>query len=276
MSVFTISDNKYFRQKVASSDYKKLLIFLGISIVFSSILISISFLSKKIEPDLLAALVSLLAVIVAIVAIYYQHKQFKINRKPYITPVRKSFTIDLPSILTDWFTGEKMDKRFSNLTIPIYNLGTTTAIDISYSYKLENAEELYEFWNNKIKIDSTSYSIEVLDKEYPYLIHIEDSVLGVESYLSSKSFIRYADKIEPGSFIEVKTPTYFMIFISGIYKEQSLLFPNAPSPIFILNIRYTDVDRVEHEVDFEMKSDVKNVDIKNGKLETSVIFKLKK
>ncbi|WP_392454826.1 hypothetical protein ACF3OH_12000 [Chryseomicrobium aureum] len=273
MTVFTITDNKYFRQKIASSDYKKLLVFLIISILFSSILISISLLSKKIEPDLMAALVSLLAVIVAIVAIYYQHKQFKINRKPYITPVRKSFAIDLPSILTDWFTGEKIDKRFSNLTIPIYNLGSTTAIDISYWYSLKNIEELSEYWNNKVYFDSTSYSIKVLDQDYPYSIGIKDRLASREANLTCKNFVNYADKIDPGLFLEVKTPTYFMIFISGIYKEQSPLLPNAPTPIFSLFIEYTDLDRVRHRVEFEMKSDVNNAHINKDKLNSSIVFK---
>ncbi|MET3407127.1 hypothetical protein ABIC59_004593 [Priestia aryabhattai] len=217
---------------------------------------------------LVSAIISLGAVVVAIVAIIMQNRQFKKQREPIIAPATRNFNVKLPETHLDWTNGEELDKKLSNLywtggkdldgnfsktTIPIYNYGGTTVFNIRYNYKFINVKEvkqslehILDYTNYAIKIDS------IKDDLSFFTLTFKNSSKGEISKNIGRERKR-EDLIQPGEKVEISLPGYFLIITNYAFILSAL--DDIKLPILELTILYTDINYVEWEVKHKVRID---------------------
>ncbi|WP_019414164.1 hypothetical protein [Paenisporosarcina sp. TG20] len=222
---------------------------------------------------IVGALISLVAVFVAIVAVVFQFKQFKKIREPIIAPAMRNFDLELPETHLDWDTGEKLDDKFSETTIPIYNYGGTTAINIMYSYKCINLAEVKESLDNiklhkdnVIKIDSIDKKVK--DSFDLYFSNENEKTSNFRRFHNIRSYIKSKDLIQPGESIDIFLPSYFIVIINYAFRLSRL--EDIKLPKLQLKMRYKDVNYQ----DWEMKYIIQmggSFNYKRNRLESSFV-----
>ena len=222
---------------------------------------------------IVGALISLIAVFVAIVAVVLQFKQFKKIREPIIAPAMRSFDLELPETHLDWDTGEKLDDKFSGTTIPIYNYGGTTAINISYSYKFKNLIEVKESMNGlivnedcEIKIDSIDEKVKGLGSFDLYFSNNKKN--NMRRFHNIRSYVRSKDLIQPGEKIDILLPSYFLVIINYAFLLSA--FDEIKLPILQLTLRYHDINNQDWEMKYIIKLDG-SWSYKRNRLESSFV-----
>ncbi|WP_440619587.1 hypothetical protein [Bacillus subtilis] len=209
--------------------------------------------------DWVASLISFLAVVVAIASIWIQIRQFKKQREPVIAPGIKSLDLELPRITYDWVDDKRLDGKFADTTLPIFNYGSTSAINIIYSYKLNNHEKvrirLEELLNDQSDL-SVRFTDNYLDKDKGItddLLFVIDEVVGnsYSSYFRTTPYIRRIDLILPGESVGIKLPSYFLILINYL----SRMGGDDSFPELELKIIYNDTNFKSWETKFIIKVD---------------------
>jgi len=205
---------------------------------------------------IVGALISLVAVFVAIVAVVIQFKQFKKIREPIIAPAMKSFDLELPETHLDWETGEKLDDKFSETTIPVYNYGGTTAINIKYSYKLTNLVEVEKSLDNIVEYVDYEIWIDSIDEKAKGSFDLYFSNTrknNMRRFHNIRSYIRSKDLIQPGEKIDILLPSYFLVIINYAFRLSAI--DDIKLPILQLTLRYNDINYQDWEVKYIIKMD---------------------
>ena len=217
---------------------------------------------------LVSAIISLGAVIVAIVAIRMQDRQFKKQREPIIAPATRGFNVKLPETHLDWTNGQELEKKFSNLnwtggeelngkfsdtTIPIYNYGGTTVFNVMYTYKFINVKEvkqsidhILDYKDYAIKIESIKENLSSFTLKFKN--DVKDKV-----FIDIGRYIKREDLIQPGEKIEISLPSYFLIIANYAFKLSAM--DDIERPILELTVLYTDINYVEWEVKHKVRID---------------------
>lgn len=217
---------------------------------------------------LASAIISFCAVVVAISALGFQYWQFKKNKEPIIGPAIKSFDLQLPETHLDWETGEKLDDKFSGTTIPVYNYGGTTAINISYSYKCINLHDVERSLSNFPKSTSHEIKVDSIDEEEKSfsLFFSNPTILG--KILTIKSYIRRQDLIKPGEKVDISLPSYFLVIINYMFLFSA--FEDIVLPKLELKVRYNDVNHKTWMVKYTVEMD-RAYKFSRNRLESSFI-----
>ncbi|MBV6678927.1 hypothetical protein [Bacillus thuringiensis] len=202
---------------------------------------------------LAGAIISFCAVLVAIGAIWFQQRQFKKNREPVIGPAIKGFDLNMPETHLDWETGERLDDKFSETTIPVYNYGGTTAINISYNYKFINLHEVERSLNNFPKTSSHSIKIDsVNEKPLSFDLVFENST-SKRRFIDIKSYVRRQDLIKPGEKVDILLPSYFLVIINYMFLFSA--FEDIVLPKLELKIQYNDINNKRWLVKYKVEMD---------------------
>ncbi|AKE15669.1 hypothetical protein [Bacillus cereus] len=217
---------------------------------------------------LAGAIISFCAVLVAIGAIVFQYWQFKKQREPVIGPAIKDFDLELPETHLDWETGEKLDDKFSGTTIPVYNYGGTTAVNISYSYQFINLHEVDKSLNNLAKYESHEIKIDsVNEKPLSFDLLFKNESL-MRRFIGVKSYVRRKDLIQPGKKVDILLPSYFLVIVNYAFILSA--FDDIVLPELELTIRYNDINNKKWLVKYVVKMDM-SYKLSNGRLESSFI-----
>lgn len=224
--------------------------------------------------DWVASLISFLAVIVAIASIWIQIRQFKKQREPVVAPGIKAIDLELPRITYDWVNDKKLDKRIADTTLPIFNYGSTSAINISYTYKLIDDEKvrgrLEELMDEQSDI-CVSLTDNFLEEGSTYdLLEVKDGTY--KGRFRTTPVVRRSDLILPGESIGIKLPSYFLIMINYISRiGEEDCFPKLE-----LKIKYNDTNFKTWEAKFIIKVDqiskIQKFSNGNYKLQTSLVY----
>lgn len=216
-------------------------------------------ITKQTETNwipIISAVISFLAVSVAIVSIWLQQWQYNKKREPIISPTTKSFTVELPGLGLDWETNEQLDNKFSNTSIPLYNFGGTTAHNISYSFKLMNLltlEEQLGKYNSEKEIFAKIDQVNRENDSFDLFIKYNSSW---KRFIEIRWFVKRADLISPGEKIDVFLPSYFLVLIN--YKYRALNRSDdfeMENPILELTVRYSDVNNDHYIVRYQVRLD---------------------
>ncbi|HDR4441239.1 hypothetical protein BK720_01700 [Bacillus thuringiensis serovar brasilensis] len=202
---------------------------------------------------LASAIISFCAVVVAISALGFQYWQFKRNREPVIGPAIKSFDLELPETHLDWETGEQLDDKFSGTTIPVYNYSGTTAINISYNYKIINLLEIEKVLNNFPKSSSHSIKIDSVNEKPLSFDLVFKNNTSTRRIMNIKSYIRRQDLIKPGEKVDILLPSYSLIIINYMFLFSA--FEDIVLPKLELTIRYNDVNHKTWMVKYKVEMD---------------------
>ncbi|MFA1512862.1 hypothetical protein ACDN41_26890 [Priestia aryabhattai] len=217
---------------------------------------------------LTSAIISFLAVVVAIAAIWIQQKQFKKQREPVIAPAIKDFNLVLPETHLDWDTGEELDDKFSKTTIPVYNYGGTTAYNIGYSYKFINLNEMKQHLDNKVRAKNFDIKIEEIDEvEESFDLRFTNHVKH-RRMVEIRRYGRRKDLIQPGEKVDIVLPSYFLVLIS--YEFQLAGLNDIKLPVLELTVDYNDISNKKWIVKYLIKMD-RTVTYKNNELNSSFI-----
>lgn len=202
---------------------------------------------------LVSAIIAFCAVVVAVSALGFQYWQFKKNREPVIAPAIRSFDLYLPETHLDWDTGEKLEDKFADTTIPIYNYGGTAAINIAYSYRFTNVSQIKESLINKIKDEDYKIKINSINgKIEPFEIFFQNPVL-TKTIRINKIYTRRKDLISPGEKIDIQLPSYFLIIISYAICFGGI--NNQDFPELELSLTYNDINHKNWNVKYMIKMD---------------------
>ncbi|MDC7762654.1 hypothetical protein POL82_04220 [Priestia aryabhattai] len=224
---------------------------------------------------LTSAIISFLAVVVAIAAIWIQQKQFRKQREPVIAPAIKGFSLVLPETHLDWDTGEELDDKFSKTTIPVYNYGGTTAFNIGYSYKFINLNEMKQHLDNKVRTKNFDIKIEEVDEvEESFDLRFTNDVKH-RRMIGIRRYGRRQDLIQPGEKVDIVLPSYFLVLIS--YEYQLAVLNDIKLPMLELTVDYNDISNKKWMVKYLIRMDG-TVTYKNNELKSSFIaeFRSKK
>lgn len=225
--------------------------------------------------DWVASLISLLAVIVAIASIWIQIHQFKKQREPVIAPGIKPLDLKLPRITYDWVDDKRLDDKFADTTLPIFNYGSTSAINIMYSYKLIDNEKVREKLEELID-EKREIHLKLTDNHLDKHLGITYDLLDVNDdgsysgFFRTTPYIRRSDLILPGESIGIKLPSYFLIMINYLSRlEEQDCFPELE-----LKITYNDTNFKTWETKFIIKVDqISKIEISSFyKLQTSLVY----
>lgn len=217
---------------------------------------------------LASAIISFCAVVVAMSALGFQYWQYKKNREPVIGPAIKSFDLELPETHLDWETGEKLDGKFSGTTIPVYNYGGTTAVNISYSYKFVNLHEVEKSLNNLAKYESHEIKIDSVNENPLSFDLVFKNNTSRRRFASVKSYVRRKDLIQPGEKIDILLPSYFLVIVNYAFILSA--FDDIVLPKLELTIRYNDINNKKWLVKYVVKMDM-SYKLSNSRLESSFI-----
>lgn len=217
---------------------------------------------------LASAIISFCAVVVAMSALGFQYWQYKKNREPVIGPAIKSFNLELPETHLDWETGEKLDDKFSGTTIPVYNYGSTTAINISYNYKLINLDEMEKCLNNFPKSTSHEIKIDEINEEPKSFDLFFSNKTIMRRFLNIRSYVRRKDLIKPGEKVDILLPSYFLVMVNYAFLFSA--FEDIVLPKLELTIGYNDINNKNWLVKYVVKMD-RSYKLSNGRLESSFI-----
>ncbi|HDR7621182.1 TPA: hypothetical protein QCX73_000577 [Bacillus mycoides] len=215
---------------------------------------------------LASAIISFCAVVVASGALGFQYWQFKKNREPIIGPAIKSFDLELPETHLDWETGEKLEDKFSGTTIPVYNYGGTTAINISYNYKFINLHEVENILNNFPKTSSHSIRIDSVNEKPLSFDLVFKNNTSKRRFMDIKSYVRRQDLIKPGEKVDILLPSYFLVIINYMFLFSA--FEDIVLPKLELTIRYNDINNKKWLIKYVVKMDM-SYKLSNGRLESS-------
>lgn len=211
---------------------------------------------------LTGAITSVLAVIVAIITIWLQNKQFKKQREPVIKPAMKTFDVKLPEINLDWETGKKLDSKFSSTTIPVYNYGGTSAINISYSYTFTNLKAVKESLDKIQGFEDGDVKISDVNEENNSFDLCIESPSGWRRFNEIKRYVRFQDVILPGNNVNILLPSYFVVIIN--YAFQFDIWEDIEFPELELSLTYNDVSDKYWNVKYIIKLDTKTYNRKSG------------
>jgi hypothetical protein len=218
---------------------------------------------------LASAIISFCAVVVAMSALGFQYWQYKKNREPIIGPAIKSFDLELPETHLDWETGEKLDDKFSGTTIPVYNYGGTTAINISYNYKFTNLHEVEKkSLNNFPNTSSHSIRIDSINEKPLSFDLVFKNKTSKRRIMDIKSYIRRQDLIKPGEKVDILLPSYFLVIINYMFLFSA--FEDIVLPQLELTIRYNDINHKTWMVKYKMEMD-RAYKFSGSRLESSFI-----
>ncbi len=204
-------------------------------------------------------------------AVVIQYKQFKKIREPIIAPAMRSFDLELPETHLDWDTGEKIDDKFSETTVPVYNYGGTTAINIKYSYKLINLVEVKESLDNIVEYVDYEIKIDSIDEKAKGSFDLYFSNTRKNNMLrihNIRSYIRSKDLIKHGENIDIFLPSYFLVIINYSFRLSAL--DEIKLPVLELTLRYNDVNYQDWEVKYIIKMDG-SYKYKGNRLESSFV-----
>lgn len=215
---------------------------------------------------LASAIISFCAVVVAVSALGFQYWQFKRNREPVIGPAIKSFDLELPETHLDWETGEKLDDKFSRTTIPVYNYGGTTAINISYNYKFINLHEVEKSLDSFPKSISHEIKIDSINEEQKSFDLLFSNKTIMRRFLNIRSYVRRKDLIKPGEKVDILLPSYFLVIVNYAFLFST--FEDIVLPKLELTIRYNDINNKKWLVKYVVKMDM-SYKLSNGHLESS-------
>ncbi|PGR32982.1 hypothetical protein COC47_28150 [Bacillus cereus] len=215
---------------------------------------------------LASVIISFCAVVVASSALGFQYWQFKKNREPIIGPAIKSFDLELPETHLDWETGEKLEDKFSGTTIPVYNYGGTTAINISYNYKFINLHEVENSLNNFPKTSSHSIRIDSVNENPLSFDLVFKNNTSKRRFMDIKSYVRRQDLIKPGEKVDILLPSYFLVIINYMFLFSA--FEDIVLPKLELTIRYNDINNKKWLIKYVVKMDM-SYKLSNGRLESS-------
>ncbi|MED4021988.1 hypothetical protein [Priestia aryabhattai] len=202
---------------------------------------------------LTSAIISLLAVVVAIVAIWMQQKQFKKQREPVIAPAIKSFNLELPETHLDWDTGEELNDKFSNTTIPIYNYGGTTAFNIGYSYKFVNLNKIKTHLEHKLIRDNFNIKIEAIDEKEKSFDLVFTNETKRKRFHKIRPYLKRTDLIQSGDKVNIVLPSYFLVLIN--WEFQLVDFDDIQLPELELTLVYNDINNQKWVVKHLIKMD---------------------
>ncbi|MES9771749.1 hypothetical protein ABWK50_12150 [Priestia megaterium] len=202
---------------------------------------------------LTSAIISFLAVVVAIAAVWIQQRQFKKQREPVIAPAVKSFSLELPETHMDWDTEEELDNRFSKTTIPVYNYGGTTAFNIGYSYKFLNLKEMKQHLENKVKSINYDIKIEAIDEEKESFDLFFTNDIKQRRIPEIRRYGNRQDLIQPGEKVDISLPSYFLVLIN--YEFQLSGLNDIKLPVLELIVDYNDISNKRWMVKYLVKMD---------------------
>ncbi|PSL42148.1 hypothetical protein B0H99_101396 [Planomicrobium soli] len=195
--------------------------------------------------NVVTAVTSLLAVIIALFALVLQFKFFNKERKPVIVPIIKEFTDQLlPDLNCDWETEEKIDEKFSNTKIKLTNYGGTTANIESYYYFFSNFKEV----ENELKRISDNDTTLIITKtkrpqSFKFIVQTKKVNMWFDEINAT---IKRGNILRVDEELEIYLPSYFMILSNFLLKEEDINI----LPELTLLIKYTDIDKKENILEY--------------------------
>ncbi|PFE58672.1 hypothetical protein CN316_30045 [Bacillus cereus] len=201
---------------------------------------------------LASAIISFCAVVVAMSALGFQYWQFKKNREPVIGPAIKKFNVELPEAHLDWETGDEIDGQFSRTTIPLYNYGGTTAINIEYSYSCTNIKEMGKMINGNFKTKYRNIVINSVNEEVGTFNVLVENPKGVRIIEETRRYIERRDLIKSNDKVEILLPSYFIMIIAHIAQIKQI-DNKGILPILELCVTYNDVNHKSYKVKYIIK-----------------------
>ncbi|MNF98826.1 hypothetical protein D3C84_817010 [compost metagenome] len=166
--------------------------------------------------------------------------------------------MELPDTHLDWETQEVLDNKFSSMTIPLYNYGGTTAINIKYSYKLTNFDKVKEYIDDDSNSIFPDYALEleqIDDKEYQnFNLVIKNPSKKLFRIPNHASYINLQDSIQSNGKIDIFLPSYFLIIINHSFRVYSL-DEAIVLPELELKIKYNDINNKVWIVKYTIKMD---------------------
>lgn len=229
----------------------------------------------------IAALLSFVAVLISLFTTWYQISFNKKAMVPILIPELKIFSADIQDVIFDWDTNEKLDKKFSKSTIELKNIGKESAVDIKYSFRIENEAELKKYLLNSNEpmgtVDSISSQIsddELLGKVTKVSRTDSDGEKYNRTYFMS-AYVRNGKSISANSSEILYLPSYFVAIVNHNYMKKSGYLGELQTvmPVLRLKINFKDIYLKEWSVVY-LLSMSRTYDLKNNsKLTTSVEYK---
>lgn len=193
-------------------------------------------------------------------------EQEKVER-PRLVPLNKQVISEVPFVLADWvldFEGKmkrlRSRDKFSGYTIPIINTGKSFAIDIRYSYEIENGVHAIQSKSYRDHLivgpspdeKMTDASLFTFDIKAMYTL--TDPGRYHTFTAESTPYIRYVPIIQSGEKAELLIPSYFVV-LSNIYLKNYWEYEQHEliRPKLKLTIWYKDQYNQEHEDYFRVE-----------------------
>lgn len=198
------------------------------------------------------SIASVLAASVAVITVCFQKYKYDKERKPIISPLVSKFNLSDISLLTDWESKYKIDKKWSGTKVNLKNYGKESIIDMNYSYSFKNYKEIEGFLES---INSeTPPSLRLYNPEFfkgkKETILSKASLKGdngkIQFDYSITRHLLHADPLSPEEEIAINLPSYFIILTNYLITHPSeIVFNNFdhPYPILELYVHCKDTDQ---------------------------------
>lgn len=196
-----------------------------------------------------AAFLSFIAVLISLFTTGYQIRADKKAMRPIVIPELKNVSSNISDIIFDWDTDEKMNKKFSKSVIELKNIGKESAIDIRYSFRMENEDKVKEYFllSNKFKNNIDKSYVEIKDDDdfgkiaYVYRKRSTGQVFRMVYWMNA--YIRTGPSISANSSQPVYLPSYFVAIVNYNFM-RNLKYDNEVTivmPILRLKINFKDI-----------------------------------
>ncbi|MFS7199702.1 hypothetical protein [Carnobacterium divergens] len=161
-------------------------------------------------------------------------------------------------------------KRFSDVTIPIINVGTTPVFDISYFYEIENIEECASIFSEDNCPKDTiprAYFESTEEKEYSFIYLYKYMKDGTEQkrkeYENTLKYNNTLSVIMPGETEHINLSKLVIMFLSYYLEMYDILyFINTDKEEFIPKIKvhiiYNDYEMMERKFEYNLVFGSKN------------------
>ncbi|MBC6308133.1 hypothetical protein HCJ66_01070 [Listeria sp. FSL L7-1582] len=199
--------------------------------------------------DALSGVSAALAALLSFFAIIYQVWSNKKSTTPILIPELKTFSANIHNVIYDWDTNEELDKKFSNSTLELKNIGKESAVDIRYSFRIENEDELQEYFlkSNKPKNTPDARFVKICDDEFLGKIvefhRISEKEQSYSKTYFANSYVKTGSSIAANSSEKIYLPSYFIAIVNhnfvGELGYEGELKPIMP--ILRLKINFKDI-----------------------------------
>ncbi|GGB41596.1 hypothetical protein GCM10011409_18890 [Lentibacillus populi] len=205
--------------------------------------------------QLVAVIIAMLAAIASWFSIFVQARINKKDKESIIVPGIKEIEANITYILSDWDVNEKLPKKFSNTTLPIWNYGNTPVFNIGYCYYIENLDYFLdkEDLNEGGKIIFGNHSLKVRKDENgksELFIRYEFEGQKGAKRIQIAPFIRSVDLIDSNDKTEIYIPDYFIYLLNDYFINS--FFEDKTQPRLLLKVFYDDINFQSWEQQFRI------------------------